>query len=374
MKFIQCCLIFLTTLILTSCDSNLLNKDDSEKQKVVHILNWTDYIDPSVITDFENKTGIKVRYDLFDTDESLEKIMFSKTNDYDLVFPSANFFTVYLENGLVHPLQKELLPNLSNIDKNFYLELESYDPGNKHAINYHWGTTGIAYLERKINILGNLEDMKTLKSIFELEYIKKYTACGIGIIDSPIDISTLVKLYLGIPVDNADTENLIKIKEILFQIAPFISQISTDKIISDLSEGNICLAIAYNGDALQAQQRARKNKSPRIIKYEIPIEGGIRWLDTVLIPKQAPNKLEAHQFLNYILDAKVSAKITNYNNYANSNKASEQYISEDIFTNQIIYPQEEVKSRIKTIKGLPVAYTKELNKIWTEFKGKINSR
>ena len=336
--------------------------------RTLNIYNWSDYIDDSVLKDFEEKNGIKVNYDVFDSNEVLETKLLAGSSGYDLVVPSAHFLSRQIEAGVFAKLDKDKLPNLKNMWDMVLERTATYDPGNEHAINYLWGTTGIGYNVDKVKALLPDVPVDSWDLVFKPENISKLAECGVFMLDQPTEILPSVMKYMGMDIKDTSQENLDKVEELMMKIRPHVKKFHSSEYISALANGDICVAVGWSGDIFQAKSRAEEAKNDVKIEYSIPKEGAQMWFDMMAMPADAKNVEEAYLFMNYIMEPEVIAKITNYVAYANGNKASQEFVDKEILDNPSIYPTEDVLKGLYTMHTYDPKTQRLTNRLWTKIK------
>ncbi|MGB0361050.1 MAG: extracellular solute-binding protein, partial [Endozoicomonas sp.] len=300
-------------------------------KKNLNIYNWSDYIAEDTITNFEAETGINVRYDVFDSNEVLEAKLLSGKTGYDIVVPSASFMAKQIQAGVFKELDKSKLPEWKHLDADIMSIVSSFDQGNKHAYPYLWGTTGIGYNPEQIKkYLGKEAPVDSWSLLFDEENIRKLSQCGVAFLNAPTEVIPAALNYLGLDPNSTDQKDYSKAEELLMKIRPYVTYFHSSRFISDLANGDICVAIGWSGDVLQASDRAAEADNDVVIEYSIPKEGAAMWFDMLAIPKDAENIDEAYAFLNYLLKPKVMAEISNYVAYASANKASVALIDDEI--------------------------------------------
>lgn len=340
---------------------------------MVNVYNWSDYIDESVLEDFTKETGIKVRYDVFDSNEVLETKLLAGKTGYDVVVPTGSFLQRQIKAGVFQKLDKSKIPNLQYMWPEITQRLAVYDPGNEFAVNYMWGTTGIGYNVDKVKErLGDIP-MNTWDIVFKPEILSKLKDCGIYMLDGPEEVIPSAMKYLGLEPDSKNPDDIAKAGELLMKIRPFIKKFDSSGYINALARGDICLAVGWSGDVFQAKTRAEEaakktKKKPINIAYVIPKEGALMWFDNFAIPKDAKNVDEALAFINYMNKPEVAAKNTNYISYANGNLASQQFIEKDILDNPSIYPDKDTFSRLFTVTTYPQDVQRVVTRTWQSFK------
>ena len=335
---------------------------------VVNVYNWSDYIDESVLADFEKETGIKVVYDVFDSNDVLETKMLAGGSGYDVVVPSGTFLARQIKAGVFQPLDRSKLSNWGNLWDTVLTATAAYDPGNQYAVNYMWGTTGIGYVEEKIKERMPDAPVDSWDMFFNPDVVSKFADCGIHVLDAADELIPAALNYIGEDPDSHDKKVIKKAEKVLEAIRPYIQKFHSSEYIGALANGDICMAVGWSGDIFQAQFRADENETGNTIVYSVPKEGALMWFDMMAIPADAPNPEAAHKFINYIMDAQVIAKATNYVYYANGNKASQPYLEEDLIGDPAIYPTPEALKRLYTTTPYPPKIQRTVTRIWTKVK------
>ncbi|BFM49211.1 extracellular solute-binding protein [Marinomonas sp. THO17] len=334
--------------------------------------NWSDYIGEDTIANFEEKTGIKVTADVFDSNEVLEAKLLAGNSGYDLVVPTASFMGRQIKAGVFMPLDKSKLPNLQNIDPELLSYLNNLDPGNQYGVPYLWGTTGIGYNKAVVEkILGKDAPVDSWDLVFKPENMAKLQECGVMFLDSPDEIYPLVLNYLGKDPNSTNRSDYALDSEgvlLLEAVRPYIRQFHSSSYISALANGDICVAVGWSGDVIQAQDRAAEAENGIDIQYRIPKEGTQLWFDMLGIPKGANNPDAALEFINYLLEPEVIAEVSNYVAYANPNLPAFDLLDEEISGNPGIYPPESVKKLLYTQKVRGVRIERLLTRLWTKVK------
>ncbi len=335
----------------------------------VRVYNWSDYIAEDTLANFEAATGIKVIYDVFDSNEVLEAKVLSGQSGYDVVVPTSDYMARHIKAGAYQKLDKSKLPNYKNLDPVLLKSLENYDEGNEHGVPYQWGTTGVGYNVGKIEqVLGN--DAESLVGswdmVFKPENLAKLSSCGVAVLDSAGEVLPLVLKYLKLDPNSLKTEDYDKAEALMLSLRPHITYFHSSRYISDLANGDICVAIGWSGDIFQAAARAEEAENGVEIGYFIPKEGTAMWSDMMNIPKDAKNVAEAYEFINYILDPKVSGGITNYVWYGNPNLAAREYIEQEILDDPGIFPPEGTD--LFTFAVLPNKIERVKSRTWTKIK------
>ena len=364
--------IAVTALILASCgkkDGDAAPVAAAEEEKVLNVYNWSDYIAPETLDNFTKETGIKVTYDVFDSNEVLETKLVTGNTGYDVVVPSLTFLARQIQAGVFMPLDKSKIPNLANMDPAIQANIAKLDPGNAHSVNYLWGTTGIGYNVAKIKeVFGDAAPTDSWAMVFEPENLAKLKECGVYFLDTPSEIIPPVLNYLGEEPNSFDPAVIAKAEERLKLLRPSITQFHSSEYINALANGDACVAIGWSGDIFQAQARAEEAKNGVEIAYVIPKEGAPMWFDMMAIPKDAKHPNNAHIFINYLLRPEVAAEISNYVSYASANKAAFEQISPELKANTGVYPTAEASKGLFSLAVLPADVDRLFNRMWTGLK------
>lgn len=341
----------------------------SAQERTVNVYNWSDYIDESVLEEFTKETGIKVVYDVFDSNEILETKLLAGGSGYDVVVPTGPFLARQIQAGVFQKLDKSKLPNLANMWPEVMTRLAKYDPGNEYAVNYMWGTTGIGYNVAKVKAaLGDDVKVESWDFIFKPENAEKLKACGINILDASDETFAIAMNYIGKDPDSKATADLEAGGEVYSKIRSSVKTFNSSAYIDDLANGDICVAVGWSGDILQAKARAEEAKNGVEVNYVIPKEGTYMWFDNLAIPADAKNVAEAHEFINFLMKPEVIAKASNYVQYANGNLASQKFLDESVFKNPAVYPTEETMKKLFTISPYGPKEQRVLNRVWTQIK------
>ncbi|MGL4472930.1 MAG: polyamine ABC transporter substrate-binding protein, partial [Shewanella sp.] len=271
-------------------------------EEVVRVYNWSDYIAPGVLQDFQKETGIRVIYDVFDSNEVLEAKLLSGRSGYDLVAPTNHFLAKQTQAGAFMPLDKSKLSNYSNLNPVLMQQLEAADPGNQYGIPYLWGTTGLGYNLAKVQqALGSDAKVDSLALIFDPANAQKLASCGISFLDSPDEMIPHALLYLGLDPNSTSRADYQKAGDLLASVRPYVRYFHSSKFVTDLANGDICMAFGFSGDIFQAAARADEASTGQDVHYAIPKEGANLWFDMLAIPSDAQNSDNAHQLLNYLM-------------------------------------------------------------------------
>ncbi|WP_437879519.1 polyamine ABC transporter substrate-binding protein [Pseudomonas sp. LRF_L74] len=340
----------------------------AQAEPSVHIYNWSDYIGETTLADFQKATGIKPVYDVFDSNETLEGKLLAGHTGFDVVVPSNHFLGKQIKAGAFQKLDKAQLPNWKNLDPALLRQLEVNDPGNQYAVPYLWGTNGIGYNVEKVKAALGVDKIDSWAILFEPENIKKLTSCGVSFMDSPDEVFPAMLNYLGLNPDSTNLEDYKKAEAKLLAVRPYVTYFHSSKYISDLANGDICVAFGYSGDVFQAKARAEEAGKGVEIAYAIPKEGANLWFDMLAVPVDAGNVKEAHAFINYLLDPAVIAKVSDYVGYANPNLEASALMDQDVRNDPSVYPGQAVLDKLYVSAELPPKILRLMTRSWTKVK------
>jgi putrescine transport system substrate-binding protein len=336
--------------------------------KAVNVYNWSDYIDKSVIAAFERESGIKVRYDTYDSNDLLQTKLLAGKTGYDVVVPTSTFLANQITAGALRKLDKSKLPNLKNLDPELMARLAKVDPGNQHAVIYLWGTTGIGLNRDKVKARVANPPSSSLAMLLDPAIVSKFADCGVSLLDAPDEILAATLTFIGLDPDSKKPADLAKAEAHLMKIRPHIRKFHSSQYINDLANGDICLALGWSGDVLQAKQRAIEAKNKVTVQYLIPKEGALQWFDTLAIPIDAPNLESAHTFINYLLRPEVIAKVTNEVKYPNAVPTSLSQVSKEAREDGDVFPSAAVVKQLYTITPANQAEQRAISRLWTKVK------
>ncbi len=335
----------------------------------VRVYNWSDYIDEALLEKFEAETGIDLIYDVFDSNEVLETKMLAGGSGYDVVVPSGTFLQRQISAGAFQALDMSKLSNSGNLWDVIKDRTAQYDPGNAYSINYMWGTTGIGSNTGKVTeILGEDAPINSLALVFDPANMEKLADCGVHFLDAPAEMIPAALAYLGEDPNSHDPEVIAKAEGVLAAVRPHVQKFHSSEYINALANGDICVAVGWSGDILQARDRAWEADNGVEIEYHAPAEGALMWFDQMAIPVDAPNPEAAHKFLNFIMDAQNMADASNYVYYANGNLASQPLLLEDVIGDPAIYPDEATLENLYTTTPYDARVQRTVTRLWTKIK------
>lgn len=358
------------TLIGTLAALSILSVSSAsaEEEQVLNVYNWSDYVAEDTISNFEERTGIKVNYDVFDSNEVLEAKLLAGNTGYDIVVPSASFMERQIKAGVFRKLDRPALTNWDNLDPEIMARVALHDPDNAHSLPLMWGTTGIGYNDAMVAKALPDAPVDSYAMLFDPDVISKLASCGVTLLDSPTEVFSAALVYLGKDPNSEDLEDLKAAEEVLSKIRPHIRYIHSSQQINDLANGEICVAMGWSGDIMIAADRAEEADNGIEIAYSIPEEGTIIWFDMLAIPSDAPHPGNAHLFINYLLEPQVIADITDYVYYANPNRASMPLVDVEIADDPGIYPTDAVKAKLFPDLAHSSRFTRTQTRAWTRFK------
>ncbi|KQT82311.1 spermidine/putrescine ABC transporter substrate-binding protein [Methylobacterium sp. Leaf465] len=338
-------------------------------ERVVNIYNWSDYIDPKVLDAFTRETGIKVVYDTYDNNEILETKLLAGRSGYDVVAPSGPFLQRLIRAGVFQPLDKARIPNLVHAWPEIAARLATYDPGNTYAVDYMWGTTGIGVnLAQVRERLGANQPLNSWGLVLNPGLMAKLKDCGVMLLDSPEDLIPSLLPFYGFKPDSKRWDDITQVTDALFKVRGSVRKFHSSEYINGLANGDLCLAVGYSGDIMQARKRAEEAKNGVEIGYVIPREGALMWFDALAIPKDAPHPAEAHRFLDYLMRPEVAAANTNFVSYASGNAAARKFVKPEILANPGIYPDEATMQRLASNTAWDDRTQRFVTRSWTRVR------
>lgn len=334
----------------------------------LNIYNWSDYIAEETVPNFEKETGIKVQYDVYDSNEMLEAKLMAGGTGYDLVHPSGAFLGRQIVAGIYQPIDPAKIPNYKNLDPKIMKLLAAFDPGNKYAVPWFWGTTGIGYNVAEIKKRMPDAPVNSLDIIFKPELAQKFADCGISMLDAPSEVLQIALNYLGKDPYTASPDDYAAAEKLLLGVRPYVKYFHSSSYINDIASGSICLSLGWSGDFSIAAARAEEAKNNIEVSYSIPKEGTIIWMDTIAMPTDAVNIDQAYKWINYNLDPKVAAANANYVAYGSPVAAALPMIDKELLDNPNIYPPEDVQAHLFPDKVATPEVERLRTRTWTKIK------
>lgn len=338
-------------------------------EKRVHVYNWTDYIDESILDEFESETGIEVVYEVFDSNRTLESRLLAGNTGYDVVVPTGAFLARQIQAGLFQPLDKSRLANIRHLDEDIAARVRQWDPGNRYAVTYMWGTTGIGFDRTKVAARDPRAPTGSWRMLFDPKVVARFADCGVYLLDEPEEVIPAVLNYLGLDPASHDAAVIARAEPVLGAIRPHIRGFHNTAPLEGLASGDICVAMGWSGDMLQARERAGTAGNDTRIAYVIPEEGAQMWFDMMAIPADAPNPGNAHRFIDYIMRPEVIAKASNRVFYANGNAAATAHLNRELLEDPGIHPPPSVKKRLYVTHPYPAEVQRFVSSLWNRIKG-----
>lgn len=335
------------------------------QERAVNVYNWSDYIDPKVLEDFTKETGIKVVYDVYDKNETLEAKLLAGNSGYDVVVPSGPFLQRFIETKLVQPLDLSKLPNIKNMWGDIQQKLATYDPGNKYAVNYMWGTVGIGVNVKKVKEALGDTPLNTWDLLLDAKKIEKLKNCGVMVLDAPEDVFPGVLRALKLSPNSKNADDYRKAAAALIKVRGNVRKFHSSEYINALANGDICMAVGYSGDLLQARKRALEAKNDVEIAYFIPREGAQMGFDSFAIPADSKNVAEAHAFIDFMMRPDIAARNVNEVAFASGNKAAREKIKPEVAGDKGVYPDDETFARLFTTLAPDDKLQKVITREWT---------
>ncbi len=333
------------TILLTACASDSANDADGQGN-VVNIYNWADYLAPDTLQRFEDEFGIKVNYDTYDSSEVVDVKLLAGSSGYDVVIHSNQFSSRLAPLGIFEKIDLDKLSNIGNLDPRVLASISVYDKVAEYQVPYHWGTTGYAWNVEMVRERLPNHPMDSSDVLFDPEIIAKLADCGVSLLDGPTDLFPMVLAYLGHDPRTFDEDTLAEAEAQLHRVRPYVRYFSNQKMLSDLPNREVCVAMSWSGDFAQAALRAEEAGLEIELRYTMPKEGSGLWVDGMYILSDAPHRENAYKFSDFILRADVAADIANTVFYANANGASWQYVKPEILNNPAIFPDESAWKRL----------------------------
>ena len=357
---------FLAAFLVAACSPKPTEKAQSEAGGTLRIYNWSDYIDPALLKDFTKETGIKVTYDTFDSNEVLETKMLQGGTGYDIVVPSNHNLPRFITAGAIQALDKSKLPGLDKLSPDTVAHMAAFDPGGAYAVPYMQGTIGIGY-----NVAAVAKRLPGVKIdswavVFDPVNLAKLKDCGVYFLDASEDMYAVTLNYLGKDTNSRVIADYDAATALLLKVRPYVRKFHSSEYIEALANGDICVAIGYSGDILQAKARAVEAGNGVGITYAVPKEGTQVWFDVLAIPKDASNVAAAHRFIAFMLRPEIIARASNFTQYANANAAATPLVAEAIRSDPNVYSTPELSKRLFVTTTKDQALLRDVNRKWTK--------
>ena len=339
-----------------------------EEEKVLHVYNWADYIGKDTIEEFERQTGIRVVYDTYDADETLEAKMMAGDSGYDVVSTSTDFFSRQIKAGIYQPLDRALLPSWGNLDPHVLALEATADPGNRFAMPYLRHVNGFAWNVDMIRARMPDAPVDSLDMIFKPEIIKRFADCGVSFLDQPEDVLQLALNYLHLDPNTRNPDDYRQAEKLLLAVRPYIKAFDSTEYLNGLANGEFCISMSWSGDYATSQARVKAIGTNVQLAFTVPKEGANASFDAWLIPKDAPHPRNAHRFLEFMLQPRVIAAVTNYIHYGNDNQAADPYVEPEILHDPAVYPTPQMEARLYESTEADPALERLRTRTWTRIR------
>jgi len=335
----------------------------------VHIYNWYDFIAPETTKDFQAQTSVAVTYDVFDNGDVMQSKLMAGRSGYDVVVATGDLLPNLIKAGVLKELDRSQLPNWPNLDPQILAKVQGNDPGNRYAVPYLWGTTGIGYDADKVRaILGPDAPVDSWDLIFKEQNLARLSQCGVAMLDAPGEIVPIALHYLGLPYNSQNPEDYRKAEALLLKLRPYVRYFDSSKFITDLANGNICVVVGWAGGVLDAKSASEAAGNGRQIEYRIPREGAPIWVESLVLLNDAPNPQQGLQFIDYMLRPQVIAATTRYLKYPNGNLAAKALVEQQIRDNPSVYPSAAVLDTLFPLEPLPLKLERVRTRVWSKVK------
>jgi putrescine transport system substrate-binding protein len=341
---------------------------DGAEEKRLFVYNWTDFIGHNTIAEFEKETGIKVTYDVYDSEETMDARLLAGSSGYDVVIASTEYFGREIKAGVYIPLDRTRLPNWKNLDPRILAIQTVYDPGNEHSVPYMHAINGFAYNADMIKARMPNAPIDSLDMIFKPEIVAKFAGCGVTFLDSATDTLMLALQYLGLDPNTTKREDYKAAEGMLLKVRPYIRSFDSSEYLNGLANQEICIAMSWSSDYALSKARARAAGVNVNLVFTVPKEGANQNFSSMLIPEGAPHPQAAYKFVNFILRPDVIAEITNEIYYGNDNIASRALIKPDILSDPTLYPTPEIEARLYRAAEASAATERIRTRTWTRVK------
>ncbi|WP_309907356.1 polyamine ABC transporter substrate-binding protein [Variovorax soli] len=366
--------LILRTWVAAAAALSILAVHADEEEKVLNIYNWGDYIAEDTIPNFEKETGIKVRYDLFDSNEALHAKLVAGMSGYDIVVPGSHFAKMQIQGGLLQKLDKSKIPNLANLDPAIQAQLAKMDPGNDYLVDWLWGYTTVGINADKVKkVLGNAPlPENAWDLVFKPEYMSKLKSCGVSFLDTASEILPIALKYIGKDPRSKNAQDYQAAGEMLKAVRPYVTRFSGSgsDYIDQMAKGQLCAVIGWSGDIMIAKDKSAKARNPQNLQVLLPKTGGLLFFDTMAIPKDARHTENAYKWINYILRPEVHASLTNKVFYANPNKAAMKFVNPALAKDKAVFPDAEALASMIPPDTPDQATLKLITRTFTNFKAK----
>jgi putrescine transport system substrate-binding protein len=359
------------TVLISGCGSDPHATADGRgapEEKLLYVYNWADYIGKSTLADFERDTGVKVVYDTYDADETLEAKMMAGDSGYDVVSTSTDFFSRQIKAGIYQKLDRSQLPYWKNLNPHILAIEAKSDPGNQYAMPYLRHVNGFAYNVDLVKARMPAAPLDSLDMLFKPEIVARFADCGVTLLDSAEDVLQLALNYLHLDPNSTRKEDYQRAEQLVMAVRPYIRAFDSTEYMNGLANKEFCISMSWSGDYAASRARAKAAGVEVNLAFTVPKEGANGSFDALLIPAGAPHPQAAHQFLNYMMEPRVIAAVTNDVHYANDNLAANAFVDPQILDDPAVYPTPEVEARLYESAEVSPALERIRTRTWTRIK------
>jgi putrescine transport system substrate-binding protein len=340
----------------------------SDESKILNLYNWADYVPQSLLEGFENEYGVRVVYNMYETDTMLGAKLLAGRSGYDLVGIADPEIQQFLPLGVFMPLDKDKLPNWTNLDYELLSRLAFSDPDNRHSVPYFWGSSGFAYNVDMIKERLPNAPVGSSAMLYDPAVIRHFEDCGVSFLDDADTVVRQVLRYLGYDIDETSEEAFIAVERTLGEVRPYIRYFENSRVAIDLPAGEVCMAMTWNGDFAFGLRRVEEENLEINLAYTVPSEGTNLWMDTWTILSDAPNPDLAHLFLNYLMRPKVMAEVSNDQRYPNANRSSWPLLIPQVSEDPAVLHPPEMMQRVFQRKAHTLKEQRRVNRLFARFK------
>jgi putrescine transport system substrate-binding protein len=363
--------VAMATALVSACGSDphaTAGGKDAPEEKVLYVYNWADYIGKNTLADFERATGIKVVYDTYDADETLEAKMMAGDSGYDVVSTSTDFFSRQIKAGIYQPLERARLPNWKNLDPRILAIEARWDPGNRYAMPYMRHVNGFAYNVDMVKARMPDAPLDSLDMLFKPEVVARFADCGVTLLDSAEDVLQLALNYLHLDPNSTRKEDYQRAAQLILAVRPYIRAFDSTEYMNGLANKEFCISMSWSGDYSASRARAKAAGVDVNLAFTVPKEGANGSFDALLIPAGAPHPQAAHLFLNFMMQPRVIAAVTNDIHYANDNLGANAFVDPQILDDPAVYPTPSIEARLYESAEVAPALERIRTRTWTRIK------
>lgn len=338
------------------------------EEPVLNFANFIEEIAPETLENFTRETGIRVNYDTYELNQVLESRLLAGNTGLDLVVPSSNFVERQIKAGVYQRLDRSLIPNARHLDPALLEQVARNDPGNEFSVPYLWGSFGYGYDVARVETALGGPPPDSWSLVFNPRFAAKLAQCGIIVIDSPWIMVSAALLYLGRDPNSERPEDLAAAMDVLTAIRPYLREITASTVTQQLVDGQACIAIGVNGDFHLARKLAQESDRKVEIRYVVPREGSMLWVDVLAIPADAPHPRNAHRLIEHLMRPEVIARITESTGFANANASAAPFVPAELRNDTTVYPDAAMMRRLQLGKVHSDEYSRLQNREFTRFR------